>query len=81
MPFACAHRAAPRSAAAAAAAVAARPRLTAAPNNTTPAEFEWHEFTGAHAFLRDENSFGRYDPVLAMQTYGMAAEFLHRWLR
>lgn len=45
------------------------------------AKFEWHEFAGAHAFLRDENSFGRYDPVLAMQTYSMAAEFLHRWLR
>lgn len=22
-------------------------------------KYEWHEFTGAHAFLRDENSFGR----------------------
>jgi carboxymethylenebutenolidase len=44
-------------------------------------KFEWHEFAGAHAFLRDENSFGRFDPVLALQTYGMAVEFLHRWLR
>jgi len=43
--------------------------------------FEWHEFAGAHAFLRDENSFGRYDPVLAAQTYTMAVEFLQRWLR
>jgi carboxymethylenebutenolidase len=31
--------------------------------NETDAEFEWHEFNGAHAFLRDEGP--RYNPALA----------------
>lgn len=32
--------------------------------------FTWHEFNGAHAFLRDEGH--RYDPELAHLTLGMA---------
>lgn len=43
--------------------------------------FEWHEVNGAHAFLRDENSFGRYDPALAASTYDTAVKFLTRTLR
>jgi carboxymethylenebutenolidase len=35
--------------------------------------FEWLEVNGAHAFLRDENSFGRYDPELALMTYQVRA--------
>lgn len=38
--------------------------------------YEWHEFNGAHAFLRDENSGGRYDPELALTCYGLAVDFL-----
>jgi carboxymethylenebutenolidase len=44
-------------------------------------KFQWHEVSGAHAFLRDENSYGRYDPVLALQTYLLATEHLARWLK
>ena len=40
--------------------------------------FTWHEFNGAHAFLRDEGY--RYDPELAHLTLGMAAALFHRKL-
>lgn len=40
--------------------------------------FTWHEFNGQHAFLRDEGH--RYDPALALQSYGMALELFHRRL-
>jgi len=42
------------------------------------ASFHWHEVNGAHAFLRDEGY--RYDPALALQSYGLALELFHRKL-
>lgn len=47
--------------------------LTAAKSN-----FTWHEFNGAHAFLRDEGL--RYDAELAHLTMGMAVAVLRRKL-
>jgi carboxymethylenebutenolidase len=40
--------------------------------------FTWHEFNGQHAFLRDEGP--RYDPALALQSYGLALELFKRKL-
>ncbi|HXB02899.1 MAG TPA: dienelactone hydrolase family protein [Opitutaceae bacterium] len=40
--------------------------------------FTWHEFNGAHAFLRDEGH--RYDPELAHLCYGLAIDFFRRKL-
>ena len=40
--------------------------------------FTWHEFNGAHAFLRDEGA--RYDPELALQCYGLALNLFRRKL-
>lgn len=40
--------------------------------------FQWHEFNGAHAFIRDEGY--RYDPVLAREVYGLAVELFKRVL-
>ena len=40
--------------------------------------FTWHEFNGAHAFLRDEGH--RYDPELALQSYGLALALFRRKL-
>ncbi len=40
--------------------------------------FTWHEFNGAHAFLRDEGL--RYDAELAHQTLGMAVALFRRAL-
>jgi carboxymethylenebutenolidase len=40
--------------------------------------FTWHEFNGAHAFLRDEGP--RYDPALALTGYGLALELFKRKL-
>lgn len=42
------------------------------------ANFQWLEFNGAHAFLRDEGP--RYNPVLAQQCHGIALEMFHRKL-
>lgn len=42
------------------------------------ANFTWHEFNGAHAFLRDEGH--RYDPELAHQTMAMAVSLFRRTL-
>ena len=42
------------------------------------AHFTWHEFNGAHAFLRDEGY--RYDPELAHLTLGMAVALFRRTL-
>ncbi len=39
---------------------------------------QWHEFNGAHAFLRDEGP--RHDPALARLSYGLALELFHRRL-
>ena len=40
--------------------------------------FSWHEFNGAHAFLRDEGP--RYDPALALTCYGLAIDLFKRKL-
>jgi carboxymethylenebutenolidase len=40
--------------------------------------FTWHEFNGAHAFMRDEGY--RYDPELALQSYGLALNLFRRKL-
>jgi carboxymethylenebutenolidase len=40
--------------------------------------FTWHEFNGAHAFLRDEGY--RYDAELAHVTLGMAVTMFRRVL-
>ena len=40
--------------------------------------FTWHEFNGAHAFLRDEGY--RYDPELALTCYGLALNLFRRKL-
>ena len=40
--------------------------------------FTWHEFNGAHAFLRDEGP--RYDPELALQSYALALNLFRRKL-
>ncbi len=40
--------------------------------------YQWLEFNGAHAFLRDEGP--RYNPVLAQQSLGIAVELFHRRL-
>ena len=47
--------------------------LTAAGTN-----FTWHEFNGAHAFLRDEGH--RYDPELALHCYQLALGLFRRKL-
>jgi carboxymethylenebutenolidase len=48
-------------------------RLTAAGVN-----FTWHEFNGAHAFMRDEGP--RYDPALALIGYRLAIDLFVRTL-
>ena len=40
--------------------------------------FTWHEFNGAHAFLRDEGY--RYDPELALTCYQLAVSLFRRKL-
>jgi len=40
--------------------------------------FTWHEFNGQHAFMRDEGP--RYDPALALQSWGLLLELFHRRL-
>jgi carboxymethylenebutenolidase len=42
------------------------------------ADFTWHEFNAAHAFMRDEGA--RYDPAVARVCYGLAIELFHRKL-
>lgn len=42
------------------------------------AHFTWHEFNGAHAFLRDEGY--RYDAELAHTCYGLAIDLFRRKL-
>ena len=43
-------------------------------------KFQWLEVNGQHAFMRDENSYGRYDPELAMLTYQAALQLFARTL-
>ena len=45
---------------------------------TAGVNYQWLEFNGAHAFLRDEGP--RYNPVLAQQCYGLALELYKRKL-
>jgi carboxymethylenebutenolidase len=40
--------------------------------------FTWHEFNGAHAFIRDEGP--RYDPALTRTVFGLAFELFYRRL-
>lgn len=42
--------------------------------------FSWHEVNGAHAFMRDEGSAGRYDAELALWAYSMVVAFFRRTL-
>ncbi len=42
----------------------------------TKRNFTWHEFNGAHAFLRDEGP--RYDPALALLSYRMMVDLFNR---
>ena len=42
------------------------------------ANFSWHEFNGAHAFMRDEGP--RYDPGASRIVYEMMLELFHRRL-
>ena len=42
--------------------------------------FAWLELNGAHAFMRDENSYGRYDAELALITYELALKLFNRTL-
>jgi carboxymethylenebutenolidase len=42
------------------------------------ARYTWHEFNGAHAFMRDEGP--RFDPALAYQSWGLVFEMFHRRL-
>ena len=42
--------------------------------------FQWLEVNGQHAFMRDENSYGRYDAELALSTYGLAIKLFNNRL-
>jgi carboxymethylenebutenolidase len=46
--------------------------------NAAGTHFTWHEFNGAHAFLRDEGY--RYDPELALQGYALTLALFRRKL-
>jgi carboxymethylenebutenolidase len=43
--------------------------------------YQWVEVNGQHAFLRDESSYGRYDPELATISYDWAVKVFNRCLR
>jgi len=45
------------------------------------ANFEFVEVNGQHAFLRDESSYGRYDPELALITYDWAVKAFTKALK
>jgi len=46
--------------------------------NAAGTNFTWHEFNGAHAFMRDEGA--RYDPELALQCYALTISLFRRKL-
>ena len=46
--------------------------------NAAGTNFTWHEFNGAHAFMRDEGA--RYDPELALQCYTLTISLFRRKL-
>lgn len=43
--------------------------------------FTWHEWNGAHAFLRDEHSGGRYDPAVARLCWELIVDLFQRRLK
>jgi carboxymethylenebutenolidase len=49
--------------------------------NESGVNYSWHEFNGEHAFMRDEESRGRYNPVLAELGYSIMFELFHRRLQ
>ena len=55
-----------------------RLKIQAALNAATALNFTWHEFNGAHAFMRDEGA--RYDPELALQCYALTLGLFRRKL-
>jgi carboxymethylenebutenolidase len=46
--------------------------------NQAGVHFTWHEFNGAHAFIRDEGP--RYDPMLALTCYRLVIDLFKRKL-
>ncbi len=46
--------------------------------NAAGVNFTWHEFNGAHAFMRDEGA--RYDPELALQSHQLVLSLFRRKL-
>lgn len=52
----------------------------AAALNSAGVNFSWHEVNGAHAFMRDEGSAGRYDGELALACYSMVIALFRRTL-
>ncbi|MBL9190155.1 MAG: dienelactone hydrolase family protein [Opitutaceae bacterium] len=53
-------------------------RIIQAALDAAGTHYTWHEFNGAHAFLRDEGH--RYDPELALTCYGLAIDLFRRKL-
>jgi carboxymethylenebutenolidase len=53
-------------------------RLIQARMSEAGIHYTWHEFNGAHAFMRDEGP--RYDPALALLCYRMVIDLLKRKL-
>jgi len=53
-------------------------RLIQARLSEVGAHYTWHEFNGAHAFMRDEGP--RYDPALALLCYRMVIDLMKRKL-
>jgi carboxymethylenebutenolidase len=45
---------------------------------TAGTNFAWHEFNGAHAFMRDERP--RYDAAAARMVYAMSLDLFYRKL-
>ncbi|BAJ03555.1 dienelactone hydrolase family protein [Shewanella violacea] len=54
-------------------------KLIYAKLEATKRSFTWLEVNAEHAFMRD--GADRYDPALAMEMYGQAVDFFHRFLR
>jgi carboxymethylenebutenolidase len=53
-------------------------RLIQARMSEAGIHYTWHEFNGAHAFMRDEGP--RYDPALALTCYRMVIDLMNRKL-
>ena len=52
--------------------------VSAATHDRVGARYTWHEFNGAHAFMRDEGN--RYDPALSRLCWDLVLELFHRRL-